>query len=308
MNRQFLSVTLFSLCLLGISRICAEEAKPEILYTSPSGRLRLELVTTAGSGAEEEISDVWLVSSKDPSQRARLPKQEPDSPTDDEFHFSPNEEWLFGLRHVGSGLRYGNIYHLVGPSQIEPVGKPGFFNDLVWDKTVKLGALKEDFSAAGVYAMTFFVSWSLDSSHLLIRLCGGEEKRDMHCGALYFDTRAKKFELTDYLRKLNKAKSEEVAGAESVNPLPSEAELKAKYDALDKQLNRRYAEVLANTNSDQVPNLRDAERHWIKQRDEGAKAYLAFFPPTEKERRRLEFFCTVTEARIETQPAEAWEN
>lgn len=308
MNRQFLSVTLSILCLLGISRICAEEAKPEILYTSPSGRLRLELVTTAGSGSEEEISNVWLVSTKDPSQRVKLPKQEPDSPTDDEFHFSPNEEWLFGLRHVGSGLRYGNIYHLIGPSQIEPVGKPGFFNDFVWERAVKLGALQEDSSAAGVYAMTFFVSWSLDSSRLLIRLCGGEEKRDMRCGALYFNTRTKKFELTDYLRKLNKTKPEGLAGADSVDPLPSEAELKAKYDALDKQLNQRYAEVLAKTNSGEVPNLRDAERRWIKQRDEGVKFYLAFFPPAEKERRRLEFFCTVTKARIETQPVERWKN
>jgi uncharacterized protein YecT (DUF1311 family) len=236
-----------------------------------------------------------------------LPKQSADSPTDDEFHFSPNEEWIFGLRHVGSGLRYGNIYHLVTSSRIEVVGEPGSFNDLVWENCVKLGTLKEDYSATGVYAMTFFVAWSFDSSRLLIKLCGGEEKRSMRCGLLYFNTRTKKFELTDYLRKLNKTRSEFPACAEPVNPLPSETELKTRLDALDRQLNKRYGEVIAKTLKDQVSNVRQAQRNWIKHRDEGAKFYVSLFPPAEKERRRLQFLCDVTAARIDTQPDEQWE-
>src|SRR5947208_910211 len=133
MARQLINFSLLALCLIGILKAQGAEYAPDVLYTSPSGRLRLELVRAGEPGAEEDTYDVWLVSSKDPTHRVKLPKQASDSPTDDEFHFSPNEEWLFGLRHVGSGLRYGNIYHLISPSKVEPVGQSGFFDELVWE-------------------------------------------------------------------------------------------------------------------------------------------------------------------------------
>jgi uncharacterized protein YecT (DUF1311 family) len=53
--------------------------------------------------------------------------------------------------------------------------------------------------------------------------------------------------------------------------------------------------------------LREAQRTWIKHRDEGAKFYVSLFPEAEKERRRLQFLCDVTAARIDTQPDEEWE-
>ena len=300
------SIGLITWLLIGSSGIGSAEEKIEILYTSPSGAFRVEFNPAEGAGTDEATGDVWVVSTTDPTQRARLPKQSADSPTDDEFHFSPNEEWLFGLRHVGSGLRYGNLYHVLTPLKIDkPVN--GEFNDVVWDKSAKLRALKEDYSTAGVYAMASFVAWSLDSSRLLIRLCGGEEKRSMHCGLLYFNSRTKKFELTDYVRKLNKAKSQALACAEPIDPLPSEPELKTKFEGLDRQLNKRYSEIVQKADKDQVSNLREAQRTWIKHRDEGAKFYVSLFPAAEKERRRLQFLCDVTAARIDTQPDDEWE-
>jgi len=65
--------------------------------------------------------------------------------------------------------------------------------------------------------------------------------------------------------------------------------------------------VIATSVKDRVPVVREAQRNWIKHRDEGAKFYVALFPPAEKERRRLQFLCDVTAARIDTQPDEAWE-
>ncbi len=180
------------------------------------------------------------------------------------------------------------------------------FNDVVWEKCAKLGVLKHDYWSEGVYAMTFFVAWSFDSSRVLIKLYGGEEKRSMKPGLLYFNTHTKKFEVTDYLRKLNKTKSDVLAGAEPVDPLPSEAELKTRFDALDRQLNKRYAEVIAKTEKDRVANVREAQRKWIRHRDDGAKFYVSLFPAAEKERRRLQFLCDGTAARIQ-QPDEAWE-
>jgi uncharacterized protein YecT (DUF1311 family) len=277
----------------------------EVLYTTRSGGFRIESRFPDQSAADT-TADIWVVSTKDPSQRAKLPKESADSPTDDEFHFSPNEEWLFASRHIGSGLRYGNVYHLTSPLRIEVVGERGSFNDLAWKNCVKLGALKKDYGAMGFYAMTAFMNWSLDSSRLLIRLCGGEEKRDMPCGFLYFNTRTNQFEVTDYSRKLNKAKPEPLACAEPIDPLPSEDELKKGFDALDQQLNKKYAEVLAKTEKDRVSVVREAQRDWLKERDAGEKLYLALFPVAEKSRRRLQFLGDVTAARIDT-PAEQWE-
>jgi uncharacterized protein YecT (DUF1311 family) len=306
MKRSRLATAVVSLCL-GWSTNARAEGQTEVLGTSPSGTFEIESARSDSSAAgDEPIEDVWVVSTKDRTQRARLPKQAPDSPADDEFHFSPNEEWLFGLRHVGSGLRYGNIYHLLKPLRIEVVGKQGHFDELVWEQGVKLGALKENYSAAGVYAMTAFGNWSLDSGRLLIRLCGGEEKRSMPCGFLYFNTRTNKFEVTEYSRKLTRAGREVLGCAEPVDPLPSEAELKRRFDSLDQRLNKKYAEVLAKTEKDRVQSFRQAQREWLKKRDAGEKVYLELFPPAEKERRRLQFLGDVTEARIEM-PAEDWE-
>ena len=281
--------------LLSFSTSRAAEEKPEVVYTSPGGAFRIV-----------RRGDLWVVSPKNPTQRAKLPKEAADSPLDDEFHCSPDEEWIFGLRHVGSGLRYGNVYHRVNPSQVEVLDKDESFNDLVWKNAVKLGALKQDYSAAGVYAMTHFVCWSLDSSRLLVQLSGGEEKRAMHSGLLYFNTRTKKFEITDYLRKLNKTKSDVLPCAEPVDSLSGEGELKAWFDALDQKLNKRYAVVIAQTVKDRISLLRQSQRSWIKHRDEGANFYVSLFPAAEKERRRLQFLGDVTAARIEV-PPEEWE-
>src|ERR1700716_2496731 len=137
-----------SLCL-SLPASARSEEETGLLATSPSGAFEIES-TFPGKSAADATADIWVVSTKDPAQRAKLPKESADSPTDDEFHFSPNEEWLFASRHVGSGLRYGNLYHLMSPLRIEAVGEPGSFNDLVWMNGVKLGALKKDHSAAGV--------------------------------------------------------------------------------------------------------------------------------------------------------------
>jgi len=72
-------------------------------------------------------------------------------------------------------------------------------------------------------------------------------------------------------------------------------------------LNKRYAEVIAKTDKERVSNVRQAQRNWIKHRDEGAKFYVPLFPAAQKEQRRLQFLCDVTAARIETQPNEQWE-
>ena len=292
-QNSFAAVVLIASLVIGFSATGNAEEKTEIVYTSPSGAWRVE----------QSGDDVWVASTKDASQRAKLPRIEAIAPFPDEYHFSPNDEWIFGLRHGGSCLRDGDLLHRLVPDKIDMFES---FNEAAWKNAVKLGAFKRDFSAEGFCAMTEFVSWSFDSARLLIELRGGENKREMHEGYVYFNLRTKNFEVSSYLRKLNKTKSNVLACAEPVDPLPDEAELKTKFDALDQQLNKRYAEVLAKTVKDRVSLVREAQRTWIKHRDDGAKFYVSLFPAAEKERRRLQFLCDVTAARIQ-QPDEAWE-
>ena len=79
-----------------------------------------------------------------------------------------------------------------------------------------------------------------------------------------------------------------------------------KYDSLDRQLNEKYTQILAQADKDRIPVVREAQRDWIKHREEGAKLYMSIFPAAEKEQRRLQFSSDVTAARIDT-PAEEWE-
>jgi uncharacterized protein YecT (DUF1311 family) len=305
MNRNSLAaVVLIASLVIGFSATGNAENKTEILCTSPSGAFRIEQTGAAFSGGEgESTGDVWVISTKDPAQRVKLPKRSSESPLDDEFHFSPNDEWIFGLRHGGSCLRDGDLFHRLVPDKIDMFES---FNEAAWKNAVKLGAFKQDFSAEGFCAMTEFVCWSFDSARLLVELLGGEDKSEMHEGYVYFNVRTKNFQVTDYLRKLNKTKAKVLACAEPVDPLPNEAELKTRLDSLDRQLNEKYAKLLAQTEKDHVPLMREAQREWIKHRDEGAKLYMSIFPAAEKERRRLQFFSDVTAARIDT-PAEEWE-
>jgi uncharacterized protein YecT (DUF1311 family) len=97
-----------------------------------------------------------------------------------------------------------------------------------------------------------------------------------------------------------------LACAEPIDPLPTDAELKQRFDSLDGKLNEKYAEVLAQTDKDRVSLLRQAQRKWLKERDAGEKVYLESFPSAEKAQRRLQYLGDVTAARIDL-PQDQWE-
>src|SRR5205823_10068220 len=273
----------------------AEEQK-EVLYTSPGGGLRIE----------RNGEKAWVISTKNPDQSAELPPLEGVSPFDDEFHASPNDEWIFGTRKMAHGFSNGDLFHRVDPQHVEvaPTQEDQSFNDRVWPYCVKQGALKANYSMeedGADTAFTHFIAWSLDSSRLLVQLRGGDRHKTLHSCYVYFNTRTNRFEMTDYLRKLNKSKTAVAACAEPTDPLPGEAELRVRLDALDQQLNKMYGEVLAHA-GEGVPLVREGQHKWVKHRDEGARLYVSLFPQAERERRRLQFLGDVTAARIEVPP------
>jgi uncharacterized protein YecT (DUF1311 family) len=300
-RRHLVALSLATSLLTCFSTRAFGEEKPDVLYTSMSGAVRIE----------RNGQKAWVISIKNPDHRAELPPLEGISPFDDEFHASPNDEWLFGVRSMAHGFSNGDLFHRVDPQHIKiaPTEKDQSFNDLVWPYCVKQGALKANYSMEedrADTAFTDFIAWSLDSSRLLVKLSGGNRHETLHNCYVYFNTRTNSFEMTDYLRKLNKSKSAVAACAEPTDPLPGEAELKVRLDALDQQLNKKYGEVLAHA-GEGVPLVREGQHKWIKHRDEGARLYVSLFPQAERERRRLQFLGDVTAARIDT-PTEEWEN
>jgi uncharacterized protein YecT (DUF1311 family) len=289
------------------------EEKTEVLYTSPSGAFRIELSPAKVPATEERASgNVWLVSTKDPGARVRMPALEGISPVDDEYHSSSNDEWIFGVRKMAHGFSNGDLFHRIDPEHVElaPTKGDQSFNDRVWPFCVKQGALKANYSAeegGADIGQTSFMAWSFDSGRLLVQLSGGHRHGTLQTCYVYFNTRTETFEMSDYLRKLNKTNAKMLPCAEPIDPLPSEADLKTRFEELDRQLNEKYKEVLAHAGKG-APLVREAQRTWIKHRDEGDKFYVSLFPAAaEKERRHLQFLCDVTAARIETQPEEAWE-
>jgi len=300
MKLSFLSVVagVFSICL----PVQAAEEKPEVLYTSPGGAFRVVQVEVTPTGDDESGQEFWIVSTRDESHRTKLYSSETTFPT--AFYSAPGEQWLFVESHQGSCLQRGDVYHRKDNDTFEAVPS---FSDQAWKDAVKLGAFKTNYSAEGLCAMISFGCWSFDASRVLMVMLGGEDRRSTDQRYVYFNTRTNKFEVTDYLRKVNKTKAEFLACAEPVDALPSEADLKTRYEELDSKLNKRYAEVIAKTEKERISNVRQGQRNWIKHRDAGVKVYVSLFPEAEEEQRRLQFLCDVTAARIETQPDEAWE-
>jgi uncharacterized protein YecT (DUF1311 family) len=287
------------------ANLTAEKADDGKEYVSPKGNYHIEW--------KPEEGEPFIVSTKNSAERAHLPDAYDTRDPDEcqvQFHWSLDENWLFyteSWRH--HAVREQELYHRETGVKFTPVKGKKWFAQAAQLYAIKNGGFrKSDFHhephVDENHLETDFRCWSFDSSRLLFGIYADFRERGPFY--VYFNTRMKKFELTDYLRTLNKTKSEFLACAEPVDLLPSEAELKTKFDALDRQLNKRYAEVIAKTDKDRVSNVREAQRNWIKHRDEGAKFYVSRFPSAEKERRRLQFLVDVTEARVGTS-FEFWE-
>jgi uncharacterized protein YecT (DUF1311 family) len=59
---------------------------------------------------------------------------------------------------------------------------------------------------------------------------------------------------------LNKSKSAAIACAEPADLLPNEAELKARLDKLDQQLNKTYNQVISKAEKARISLVRETQR------------------------------------------------
>jgi uncharacterized protein YecT (DUF1311 family) len=279
----------------------ADENKPQVLKTSPSGTFRIV----------QDGEEFWIVTSADEKQRTKMHSAELVIP--EEFRFSPDEKWLYVELHHGSCMSGADLYRrsdskAAGPNDVGPFQpiEPSL-EDGAWAEALKQRLFTKNFADEGLCAMVRFGGWSDDSGRLLLIIRGGEERRETVGRYLYYNTRSNRFELTPYLRKVNaaSAKSHEtnvLACAEPVGPLPDEAALKQQYARVDKKLNENYQKMVAKAEKEEresVAGLRQSQREWLKARDAGLQIYLAAFLPAEKERRRLQFLIDVSRAEAE---------
>jgi uncharacterized protein YecT (DUF1311 family) len=290
MRFQSLITALVAILVWKPTATLAQE-QSQILCTSPSGMLRVE-------NRSKDAADIWVVSEKDPTQQAKLPLESPRF-IPDEFHFSPHEEWIFALWMAAT--HHGELFHRKSALEIEKFDSAKSFYELAWAESTRLGAVPHEYWGDQMS----FGCWSMDSGRLLVKLEWEVKKEVPPTGYVYVNTRARQFELTNYLRKINKAQTAALVCAEPVDPLPSQPELKARFDKLDRELNKSYSALLAKTEKERLYIVRDAQRTWVKHRDEGAKIYFSLFPQSERESRRLQFLCDVTAVRI-AMPPDQW--
>ncbi len=224
------------------------EEPPEGIGTkieSPNGTFFVEeLPAPTKNEAGETIDDqeVWIVSAKDPTARERLPDFHENSGIDviNGVAFSPDENWMLVSQHHGSGLNSTYLLHRKEGLRFEHLFKSGDakarFDNEAWKFFSKVEGVpfaKIDANEEGPRQASF-LEWSEDSGRLLIDLHGGLTGRDdlrsddkkpgVSLWLAYYNTKTRKFELTDKLRKWNKGARKRWTSSGDEGVLPPSAE------------------------------------------------------------------------------------
>jgi hypothetical protein len=190
---------------------------------SPNGTFFLEqLDVPAKNEAGEARTDqeVWIVSAKNPAQRERLPGfyMEEGMGVISGAAISPDENWMLVARHHGSHMNSTHLFHRKEGLKFEDVFPDLRFDDEAWKffcKVEKVPLNRID-ATDDFQEQAGFLDWSQDSMRLLIDLHGGLTGQDTYYRladykkpgvsgwVAYYNTKTKKFELTERLRKNNK--------------------------------------------------------------------------------------------------------
>ena len=266
----------------------------KILYESPQKNYRIQ--------ASADGTALWIVPVKDAKQRKPLPGADPDNRSPEEFSGSPDEIWLFDNRQ-------DELYRNAGDFAFSAFNGKQWF----WKKALDYASKEFHFARKAVEGASG--GWSFDSARLLINFSA-----DLHPRVAYFNTRTKTFEQTPYLRmvntKLNTEKPYEafpqvafagerlgsyVVFVEPIDPPPSEAILKSRLTGLEQEMNTLREKGLANlatrTEKSIVEFHRSYNDTWNKAR-EAVQLYLPFAPDAEKESRKLQFLCDLTQREV----------
>jgi uncharacterized protein YecT (DUF1311 family) len=302
--------------------VCYVNAELVFAQTSPKGTFKIESVTKQGQPDSEDTTSDYVVSTTDPNMRELL-HDHPDT-TGADYYISPDEKWIYGEARYGHRMTSGELYKRAEGLKFQEVNKAQSFAEQAWRFFVKEERLKPDDvpylrlveghpSEEGIID---FVAWSPDSARLLVDLragdFGGKRDRGIYKWYLYFNADTQAFELTDYLRRLNKgawirwknfgeekaSNFPEAASAEPLVELPSDADLKQRYEEADRRLNDTYQQIRGKIDKQEQDNLRQDEREWLKTREPSAKFYADSGPKSTAQRRYWQYMLDSTQARL----------
>jgi len=309
-----IAMTIVGLCVT--SGYAGSDAQIENVANSSRGTFRIERETKLDSKGNSTTT-FWISPAADPNQRVRL-----DDTSDDgsawHFFISPNEQWICATIHEHSQLNSLRLYQRKTGLQFEQVatvdeeqeGDRWHFDK---DDRFALKADQAENETGRVY--NYFVAWSSDSARLLVeRRTQLEAKKDgrnlWRRDYFYFNLRQGKLEHTQYLLALNRAfrqydpeQKKDVAlpdFAEHLDPLPPEKELRDRYDAAERRLNKIYPVYLKQADDvTQNPNEKQDrlryQKLWLKARESGADSFAAIESTAERQRRKLLYLADATE-------------
>jgi Uncharacterized protein conserved in bacteria len=313
LGRTALGTTVLGLCVT--FAYAESDVQIESVTSSPRGTFRIEQERKWDSGMQVGTITAWIIPAADSGQRVRL-----DEPFNDtkgrHFFISPDEQWICATVHQHSQLQSLMLYRRENGLQFKLMAtedeEAGDGNQWDFDKNDRFGP-KADLEAnetGRVY--NYFVAWSSDSARLLVeRRSQLEAKKDgEHAWRrhyFYFNLSRGKLEHTQYLFTLNRAfrhydseqkKDVVPAFAEPLDALPPEKELRDRYEAAERRLNKAYPGFLERAEDEkEKQDRRRYQQVWLKARESGAEAFAAMGSNAERSRRKLLYVADATENR-----------
>jgi hypothetical protein len=258
---------------------------------SPRGNFyveELEVPTKDDEGRPDTDLEVWIVSAKDPAMREPLPGFHEKAFTHlNSVSISPDENWMLVGQHHGSHMNSTYLFHRKEGVKFENVFPDASFDNEAWKffckvENVPKGKIDatDDFPEQVAY-----LDWSDDSARLLIDLHGGLTGKDTYYRladykkagvsgwVAYFNTKTRKFELTDRLRKNNKSARKrwrEIGNEEGEESgfVPSSAESighEGREASIAERL-KKYESELAAITKRRESQLEDADRAGFEQK------------------------------------------
>jgi uncharacterized protein YecT (DUF1311 family) len=315
LGRRGLGATLLGFCVT--FAYAESDVEIENVVTSPHGTFRIEQERKQDPGKEKWITRAWITLAADPSQRVQL-----DEPFGDEngrdFFISPDEQWICATVHEHSQLQSLILYRrkeslqftLVATEEDESGDIQHHWDFEKNDRFAPKGDLELN-ETGRVY--NYLVAWSSDSARLLVeRRSQLEAKKDgehlWRHHYFYFNLRSGKLEHTPYLLTLNRAvrnyeaaqkKQVVPAFAEPLDALSPEKELRERYEAGERRLNKAYPAFLERAEDEnEKQDRRRYQQLWLKARESDAEAFAAMGSKAERARRRLLLLADATENRV----------
>lgn len=300
--RKIVLLLTVALCLRAtIARSAANKAT-ETVFQSPDGSFEIQYVAP---NKEDGDTTIMVVSKANPKEKQLL-MTEPDF-WGNVWYSSPDSKWLATTVRKAHEVTSMELFRRTEGLKFDKIRD---FTNRAWASLST--KRKHTHEEEGIID---FVTWSPDSTRLLIELRGpvyndANDRPWFTSWSVYFNLQTQQFEYTPYLDWWNlqvfKSPSADdyldrmalaPASAEPLNDTISEAEWKERQREADRALNETYHQVLATIKAEETADVRSREIIWIKNRDKVADEFVKRGAPPNPALRRLQCLVDATNER-----------